>query len=163
GVSGDPPGPRFAWLRAYAELRGQAAGPANAARDAGYDHVETPLLCLPPSGSGHADDDLLGKRTAASSLGCHCGGRAGHAGAARVLRLRDTAAGGVVWIPRYARAERARIWGDECRVRAWPAGEGAASEARGEAGMAPKEAAKAIRERADFNLAHIHEIEAEVR
>src|SRR6202162_73587 len=32
-----------------------------------------------------------------------------------------------------------------------------------EAGMVPKDAAKAIRERADFNLARIHEIEAEVR
>src|SRR3989440_5566056 len=57
----------------------------------------------------------------------------------------------------------ARIWSDENRFRTWLAVEVAAAETLDEAGMVPKEAAKAIRERADFNLARIHEIEAEVR
>src|SRR6201987_5324434 len=56
-----------------------------------------------------------------------------------------------------------RIWSDENRFRTWLAVEVAASETLAEAGMVPKEAAKAIRERADFNLARIQEIEAEVR
>src|SRR2546430_13800277 len=57
----------------------------------------------------------------------------------------------------------ARIWSDENRFRTWLAVEVAATETLAEAGMVPKEAAKAIRERAYFNLARIHEIEAEVR
>jgi adenylosuccinate lyase len=66
-------------------------------------------------------------------------------------------------IPRYTRPEMARIWSDENRFRTWLAVEVAATETLAEAEMVPKEAAKAIRERADFNLARIHEIEAEVR
>src|SRR2546421_7475370 len=57
----------------------------------------------------------------------------------------------------------ARIWSDENRFRTWLAVEVAATDTLAEAGMVPKDAAKAIRERADFNLARIHEIEAEVR
>src|SRR6202035_3741136 len=45
----------------------------------------------------------------------------------------------------------------------WLAVEVAATETLAEAGMVPKEAARAIRERADFSVARIHEIEAEVR
>jgi adenylosuccinate lyase len=66
-------------------------------------------------------------------------------------------------IPRYTRPEMARIWSDENRFRTWLAVEVAATETLAEAGMVPKDAAKAIRERADFNLTRIHEIEAEVR
>jgi adenylosuccinate lyase len=66
-------------------------------------------------------------------------------------------------IPRYTRPEMARIWSDENRFRTWLAVEVAATETLAEAGMVPKDAAKAIRERADFNLGRIHEIEAEVR
>ena len=66
-------------------------------------------------------------------------------------------------IPRYTRAEMGRIWSDENRFRNWLAVEVAATETLAEAGMVPKEAAKAIRERADFNLDRIQEIEAEVR
>jgi adenylosuccinate lyase len=66
-------------------------------------------------------------------------------------------------IPRYTRPEMARIWSDENRFRTWLAVEVAATETLAEAGMVPKDAAKAIRERADFNLSRIHEIEAEVR
>lgn len=66
-------------------------------------------------------------------------------------------------IPRYTRPEMGRIWSDENRFRTWLAVEIAASDTLAEAGMVPKEAAKAIRERADFRLERISEIEAEVR
>ncbi len=66
-------------------------------------------------------------------------------------------------IPRYTRAEMARIWSDENRFRTWLTVEVAATETLAEAGLVPKDAAKAIRERADFRVERIHEIEAEVR
>src|ERR1700688_216655 len=66
-------------------------------------------------------------------------------------------------IPRYTRPEMGRIWNDENRFRTWLAVEVAATETLAEAGMVPKEAARAIHERADFSVARIHEIEAEVR
>src|SRR5258707_7961715 len=56
-----------------------------------------------------------------------------------------------------------RIWSDENRFRTWLAVEVAATETLAEAGMVPKEAARAIRDRADFRVERIHEIEAEVR
>src|SRR5438270_261193 len=56
-----------------------------------------------------------------------------------------------------------RIWSDENRFRTWLAVEVAATETLAEAGLVPKDAAHAIRERADFNLERIQEIEAEVR
>src|SRR5438445_4941803 len=56
-----------------------------------------------------------------------------------------------------------RIWSDENRFRTWLAVEVAATDTLAEAGMVPKEAAKAIRERADFRVERINEIEAEVR
>ena len=66
-------------------------------------------------------------------------------------------------IPRYTRPEMGHIWSDENRFRTWLAVEVAATETLAAAGMVPKQAAKAIRERADFNLERILEIEAEVR
>ena len=66
-------------------------------------------------------------------------------------------------IPRYTRPEMGRIWSDENRFRTWLAVEVAATETLAEAGMVPKEAARAIRERADFSVERIHAIEAEVR
>src|SRR6202011_3323966 len=66
-------------------------------------------------------------------------------------------------IPRYTRPEMGRIWSDENRFRTWLAVEVAATETLAAAGMVPTQAAKAIRERADFNLERILEIEAEVR
>src|SRR6201981_3431702 len=57
----------------------------------------------------------------------------------------------------------ARIWSDENRFRTWLAVEVPATETLAEAGMVPKEAAKAIRERADFNVDRIFQIEAEVK
>src|SRR6202140_1612918 len=66
-------------------------------------------------------------------------------------------------IPRYTRPEMARIWSDENRFRTWLAVEVAATETLAAAGIVPKEAAKAIHARADFNVARIFEIEAEVK
>ena len=66
-------------------------------------------------------------------------------------------------IPRYTRPDMGRIWSDENRFRTWLAVEVAATETLAEAGMVPQDAARAIRERADFNVNRIAEIEAEVR
>ena len=43
-------------------------------------------------------------------------------------------------IPRYTRAEMARIWSDENRFRNWLAVEVAATETLAEAGIVPKDA-----------------------
>jgi adenylosuccinate lyase len=56
-----------------------------------------------------------------------------------------------------------RIWSEENRFRTWLAVEVAATETLAEAGLVPKDAACAIREKADFSLERIHAIEAEVR
>jgi adenylosuccinate lyase len=66
-------------------------------------------------------------------------------------------------IPRYTRDEMARIWSEENRFRTWLAVEVAATQTLAEAGMVPKAAAKVIKQRADFKLHRIQEIEAEVR
>ena len=66
-------------------------------------------------------------------------------------------------IPRYTREQMARIWSEENRFRTWLAVEVAATQTLAEAGMVPKAAAKAIKQRADFKLNRIQEIEAEVR
>ena len=66
-------------------------------------------------------------------------------------------------IPRYTRPEMARIWSDENRFRTWLAVEVAATETLAGAGMVPKDAAKAIRARANFSVERIFEIEAEVK
>jgi len=66
-------------------------------------------------------------------------------------------------IPRYTRPEMARIWSDENRFRTWLAVEVAATETLAAAGIVPKEAAKAIRARANFKVERIFQIEAEVK
>jgi adenylosuccinate lyase len=66
-------------------------------------------------------------------------------------------------IPRYTRPEMGRIWGEENRFRTWLEVEMAATETLAEAGIVPRAAARAIKQRADFELERIHEIEAEVR
>jgi adenylosuccinate lyase len=66
-------------------------------------------------------------------------------------------------IPRYTRPEMGRIWNDENRFRTWLQVEIAATETLAEAGMVPKAAARAIKERANFRVERIHAIEAEVR
>jgi adenylosuccinate lyase len=57
----------------------------------------------------------------------------------------------------------ARIWSDENRFRTWLAVEVAATETLAAAGIVPKDAARTIRERANFNVERIFEIEAEVK
>lgn len=66
-------------------------------------------------------------------------------------------------IPRYTRSEMGRIWSEENRFRTWLKVEVAATETLAEAGIVPRAAAKAIRQKADFKLERINEIEAEVR
>ena len=66
-------------------------------------------------------------------------------------------------IARYTCPEMGRIWGEENKYRSWLAVETAASETLAEGGVVPAEAAQAIRERGDFDLARIHTIEAEVK
>src|SRR5271169_1504946 len=57
----------------------------------------------------------------------------------------------------------ARIWSDENRFRTWLAVEVAATETLAAAGIVPKDAARAIHARADFNVDRIFQIEAEVK
>ena len=66
-------------------------------------------------------------------------------------------------IARYTRPEIARIWSDENRFRTWLAVEVAATETLAAAGIVPRDAAKAIHARADFNVDRIFQIEAEVK
>jgi adenylosuccinate lyase len=66
-------------------------------------------------------------------------------------------------IARYTRTELGRIWSEENRFRTWLKVEIAATETLAEAKIVPKQAARAIRELADFRLDRIREIEAEVR
>ncbi len=66
-------------------------------------------------------------------------------------------------IARYTRPAMGRIWTDENKFRTWLRVEIAATEALAEAGKVPKSAARAIREKGDFDLARIQQIEAEVR
>ena len=56
-----------------------------------------------------------------------------------------------------------QIWSDENKYRMWLEVEAAASETLAEDGIVPAEAAKAIRERGEIDVARINEIEAEVR
>src|SRR5271168_5042484 len=75
------------------------------------------------------------------------------------LILKESAA----LIARYTRPQMGQIWSDENKYRMWLAVETAASETLAEDGIVPAEAAKAIRERGDFSVARIQEIEAEVK
>ena len=66
-------------------------------------------------------------------------------------------------IARYTRPQMGRIWSDENKYRSWLTVEVAATETLAEAGIVPAEAARAIHDRGDFDLARIQEIEAEVK
>jgi adenylosuccinate lyase len=66
-------------------------------------------------------------------------------------------------ISRYTRPQMGHIWTDENKFRMWLAVEVAATETLAEAGRVPAEAARAIRNKADFNLARIQAIEEEVK
>ena len=66
-------------------------------------------------------------------------------------------------IERYTRPEMARIWSEENKYRQWLEVELAASDALGEIGDVPAEAAKLLRAHADFDADRILEIEREVK
>jgi adenylosuccinate lyase len=66
-------------------------------------------------------------------------------------------------IARYTRPAMGRIWSDENKYLGWLAVEVAASQALARFGLVPQAAADAIAARANFTVARIHEIEAEVR
>jgi adenylosuccinate lyase len=66
-------------------------------------------------------------------------------------------------IARYSRPEMARIWSDENRFGAWLRVEIAATEVLADRGVVPKEALRAIKERARFDVARIDAIEREVQ
>lgn len=66
-------------------------------------------------------------------------------------------------IPRYTRAEMAKIWEPENRFRIWLEIETLACEAQAELGVIPKEVVPVIREKANFNIERIDAIELEVK
>src|SRR5579859_4607299 len=66
-------------------------------------------------------------------------------------------------IARYTRPAMGALWTDENKYRMWLKVETAASETLAEAGIVPREAAAAIRDKGDFDLQRIQEIEAEVK
>ncbi|MDQ0285914.1 adenylosuccinate lyase [Desulfofundulus luciae] len=65
-------------------------------------------------------------------------------------------------IERYTLPEMKAIWSQENKFRKWLEVEIYACEAMAEMGLIPEEAFKQIREKADFNVRRIEEIEAEV-
>jgi adenylosuccinate lyase len=56
-----------------------------------------------------------------------------------------------------------RIWSEENKFRTWLQVEVAATETLAEAGLVPQSAARAIRDKGDFDLARIQAVEAEVK
>ena len=66
-------------------------------------------------------------------------------------------------IDRYSRPEMANIWSEENKYRAWLEVEILADEAWAELGEIPKEDVALIREKADFDIDRILEIEQETR
>jgi adenylosuccinate lyase len=66
-------------------------------------------------------------------------------------------------IERYTRAGMGRIWTEENKYRCWLQVEQAASTVLAEDGVIPEAAAGAIAAKADFSVARIQEIEAEVK
>ena len=66
-------------------------------------------------------------------------------------------------IERYSTPEMSRIWSDENKYRTWLKVELAVCEVQTERGVIPEDAMQVIRDKADFTVARIEEIEAEVR
>ena len=62
-------------------------------------------------------------------------------------------------IPRYTRPEMGAIWSDQRRYETWLDVELAATDALADAGIVPTDDARALRERAAFDIARIEEIE----
>ncbi len=66
-------------------------------------------------------------------------------------------------IPRYTRPDMGTIWSDDNKFRTWLLVEIAACEAQAELGRVPKDALAVIKEKANFNVDRILEIEEEVK
>lgn len=66
-------------------------------------------------------------------------------------------------IPRYARPDMTAIWEAETRFGIWLEIETHAMDALAKAGVVPKEAAKAVRERGGFDVERIEAVEREVK
>ncbi|WP_420405388.1 adenylosuccinate lyase [Nisaea sp.] len=66
-------------------------------------------------------------------------------------------------IPRYSRPEMVKIWEPENKFRIWFEIEAHACDAQAELGVIPKEAAKAVWERGNFEIDRIDEIERETK
>ncbi len=66
-------------------------------------------------------------------------------------------------IPRYSRPDMTAIWEPESKFRIWFEIEAHACDAQAELGVIPKEAAAAVWERGQFEVARIDEIEAETK
>lgn len=66
-------------------------------------------------------------------------------------------------IPRYSRPAMTALWEPESRFRIWFEIEAHACDALAELGVIPKEAAKAVWERGNFDIERIDEIEREVK
>jgi adenylosuccinate lyase len=66
-------------------------------------------------------------------------------------------------IERYTRPEMGAIWTEENRFRAWLEVEICSAEAWAEIGVLPEDEVRLLREKADFNVERIHEIEAETK
>jgi adenylosuccinate lyase len=62
-------------------------------------------------------------------------------------------------ITRYTRPEMGALWTDEAKFRTWLEIEVLACEAQSELGLVPKDAVAVIRERADFTVERINELE----
>ncbi len=66
-------------------------------------------------------------------------------------------------IARYTREEMGRVWSDANKFARWLEVEIAAADTLAEAGQIPKQAAAAIRQRSQINVARIDELEAKVK
>jgi adenylosuccinate lyase len=66
-------------------------------------------------------------------------------------------------VPRYTRPEMGSIWSDENKYRTWLTVEVAACEAQSELGRIPAQAVVVIKEKADFNVERILQIEEKVK
>ncbi len=62
-------------------------------------------------------------------------------------------------IPRYSRPEMSAIWSEDNKLKKWLEVEVLACEGMAEMGIIPKEAAQIIREKADFDIDRVKEIE----
>lgn len=66
-------------------------------------------------------------------------------------------------IARYTRSDMGAIWSEQHKYECWLEVELAAAEALADLGDVPPEASRALREKAGFELARIHDIESEVK